>query len=115
MTQALFSDVGWSGVAGRLPAGFDLVATAREHGAFARARGVGSAEDLLRLALIYGATSLSLRGTAAWAETTGLAELSDVAPLPRRRLAGVDRRSAVVGSNRAGDRGERRNAPCSSR
>jgi hypothetical protein len=88
MNQALFSDVGWSGVAGRLPAGFDLVATAREHGAFVRARGVGSAEDLLRLALIYGATSLSLRGTAAWAETTGLAELSDVALLERLQRAG---------------------------
>lgn len=88
MTQALFNDVGWSQVAGRLAAGFDLEAAAREHGAFTRARAVGSAEDLLRLALIYGATPLSLRGTAAWAETTGLAELSDVALLERLQRAG---------------------------
>lgn len=88
MTQALFSDVGWSGAAGRLPAGFDLAATALEHKAFVRARGVRSAEDLLRLALIYGATPLSLRGTAVWAEATGLAALSDVSLLERLQRAG---------------------------
>jgi hypothetical protein len=95
MTQALFSDIGWSGAAGRLPAGFDLAATALEHGAFVRARGVRSAADLLRLALIYGATPLSLRSTAAWAEATGLAALSDVSLLERLQRAG-DWLAAIV-------------------
>jgi len=48
-----------------------------------RAREVSSAQDLLRLALVYGATPLSLRATAAWAEAAGLARLSDVALLGR--------------------------------
>lgn len=55
--------------------------------AFVRARGVDSPETLLRLALIYGATDLSLRGTAAWAEAAGLASISDVALLGRLRAA----------------------------
>lgn len=42
---------------------------------------------MLRLALIYGATDLSLRGTAAWAEAAGLASLSDVALLGRLQAA----------------------------
>lgn len=115
MTQALFSDVGWSGVAGRLPVGFDLAATAREHGAFVRARGVRSAQDLLRLVLIYGATQLSLRGTAAWAEATRLAALSDVALLERLQRAGNWLRaiveallSAAIAPVAAGSGAERR-------
>lgn len=71
----------------RLPAGFDLEATSRASGAFVRARGVPGPEALLRLALIYGATDLSLRGTAAWAEAAGLASLSDVALLGRLQAA----------------------------
>ncbi len=74
---------GWSEFVARLPADFDLVATARRCGAFERARGVRRAEDLLRLALIYGTTALSLRSTAAWASAQGLAVLSDVALLLR--------------------------------
>lgn len=78
----------WSALAERLPAEQDLSQTARRFGAFKRARGVGSAEALLRLALIYGTTSLSLRGTAAWALAQGLAAMSDVALL--FRLQGCD-------------------------
>ena len=70
-----------------LPCGMDLGASAREAKAFVRARGVGSAQALLRLALIYGATDLSLRGTAAWAEAAGWARLSDVALLGRLQAA----------------------------
>lgn len=78
----------WCGLAERLASDIDLSATARQFGAFERARGVRSAEDLLRLALIYGTTSLSLRATAAWASAHGLSELSDVALL--YRLQGSD-------------------------
>ncbi len=83
MTQNLCGDECWSEVVERLPADLDLSATARRSGAFRRARGVRGAEDLLRLALIYGTTSLSLRGTVAWALAQGLAEISDVALLFR--------------------------------
>src|ERR1035437_8273128 len=48
---------------------------------------VGSAGDLLRLALAYGLCDMSLRQTAAWAQVLGLGELSDVAVLNRLRKA----------------------------
>jgi hypothetical protein len=58
---------------------------ARETKAFVRARGIGSAIDLLRLILSYSLGRASLRGTAAWAEAMGLASVSDVALLGRFR------------------------------
>src|SRR5713101_237070 len=73
----------WLEVRSRLPADFDLEATARAQGAFRRAREVKSAEALLRLALAYGACGMSLRETCAWAEATGLARLSDPALIER--------------------------------
>ena len=76
MSQKLLSDRGWSGLLARLPGGFDLVGTARVEGAFVRARGVPSAEALLRLALVYANTSLSLRATSAWAAAARVALLS---------------------------------------
>ena len=57
--------------------------TARVEGAFVRARGVPSAAALLRLALVYANTSLSLRATSAWAAAARVALLSDVALLYR--------------------------------
>ena len=77
----------WSGLLARLPGGLDLPGTARAHGAFVRPRAVRSAEALLRLALVYANTPLSLRGTAAWAAAAGVAELSDVALLYRLQQA----------------------------
>lgn len=73
----------WPEVRSRLPAGFDLEATARARGAFRRVREVKSAEALLRLALAYGACDMSLRETCAWAEAAGLARLSDPSLLGR--------------------------------
>ena len=67
----------------RLPAGFDLEATARSRGAFTRARNVKDAETLLRLALAYGACGMSLRETCAWAEAAEIASLSDPSLLAR--------------------------------
>ena len=41
----------------------------------------------MRLALTYGATPLSLRGTAAWSAASRLAEISDVSLLGRLQEA----------------------------
>lgn len=78
---------GWSEVRCHLPADFDLAVTARARGAFVRARGVGDAETLLRLALGYGACGMSLRETCAWASAGGIATLSDTALLERLEKA----------------------------
>jgi hypothetical protein len=71
----------------RLPAALDLEESARRTGALRRRRGVLDAMSLLRLALAYAACGLSLRGAAAWAEASALAQLSDVAVLNRLRKA----------------------------
>ena len=73
----------WPEVRSRLPAGFNLEATARSCGAFTRAREVRNAETLLRLALGYGGCGMSLRETCAWAEASGIASLSDPSLLER--------------------------------
>ena len=73
----------WPEVKAHLPAGIDLETTARESGAFARARGVKNAETLLRLALAYGGIGMSLRETCAWAEAGEIASLRDPSLLNR--------------------------------
>lgn len=73
----------WLEVQAHLPAGFDLERTARERGAFTRARQVKNAATLLRLALAYGGCGMSLRETCAWAEVAGLASLSDPSLIER--------------------------------
>ncbi|MBY3039461.1 IS4 family transposase [Rhizobium laguerreae] len=73
----------WPEVRARLPAGFDLEATARLRGAFTRVREIKNAETLLRLALAYGGLGMSLRETCAWAEAGGIARLSDPSLLER--------------------------------
>ncbi len=65
----------------------DLEASAFQSRAICRRRAVNEASSLLRLALAYGFCGLSLRQTAAWAQTAGIAELSDVALLNRLRKA----------------------------
>jgi hypothetical protein len=57
--------------------------SAREFNAFARARGVKSACDLLRICLAY-ASGNSVDGTSAWAKASGVAEVSG--PALHRRL-----------------------------
>lgn len=47
-------------VSARLPAGFDLEATARLGGVFTRVREIKNAETLLQLALAYGVFGVSL-------------------------------------------------------
>src|ERR1700759_5735204 len=83
MLTASDLDNGWTQLRDRVGSISELEASARASGALVRRREIKSAEDLLRLALAYGPCGLSLRGGAAWAQTTGLGELSDVAALKR--------------------------------
>src|SRR5260370_5092317 len=73
----------WPEVSARLPAGFDVEATAGSRGAFTRVREIKNAETLLRLALAYGGLGMSLRETCAWAEAGGIVSLSDPSLLDR--------------------------------
>jgi len=77
------SGVEWPSLLARLRDLVDLEGSARECRALRRRRGVADAGVLLRLALVYGGTRLSLRGTAAWGAAAGVADLSDVALLYR--------------------------------
>jgi hypothetical protein len=88
MSSDLLSPEGWSAMLARLPAGLDLAATAEIARALRRARGVPSASALLRLALVYANTPLSLRATAEWAAASGTADVSDVALLYRLEQVG---------------------------
>ena len=75
----------WSGIVARLGGADALAASARQHRAFQRSRGVKSPEDLLRLILAYAPGGRSLRVTAAEAAERGIADVSDVALLDRFR------------------------------
>src|SRR3954454_19123566 len=77
----------WGAMVAQLGGDEALSASAREHQAFLRARGVRSASDLLRLAFLYGPGGHSLRVSAALAAERDLADVSDVALL--NRLAGA--------------------------
>jgi Transposase DDE domain len=77
----------WPDLVAAVSAAIDLEATARTSGALVRRREIRSAEALLRLALAYGPGGLSLRGAAAWAGVSGLADLSDTAVMNRLRQA----------------------------
>src|SRR5258708_37966696 len=85
MLTASQLDGGWKELRSRIGSTEELEATAKASGALLRRREIKSAEDLLRLALAYGPCGMSLRGVAAWAQTIGLGELSDVAALNRLR------------------------------
>jgi len=77
----------WPSVVAHISACVDLDASARQHKALRRRRGVRSAADLLHLALLYGPGGLSLRGVAGFAEEAGIASLCDVSLLARLRGA----------------------------
>lgn len=83
MEHAQLDSKEWSHLVVLLGGAEALASSAREHGAFIRARGVKSAEDVLRLALMYGPGGHSLRSVAALAAAAGLADVSDVAVLDR--------------------------------
>lgn len=73
----------WSSALAGISELVPLEETARNFKAFVRARGVKSAGDLLRLALIYAGGN-SLRGSSAWAQASAIAEVSG--PALYRRL-----------------------------
>lgn len=87
MRYSLLELGGWSRLQMRLGGLRAMAASAREHKAFRRARGVPDAGTLLRLAMMYGPGGQSLRIAAALAEAEGLAELSDIALQNRLRNA----------------------------
>jgi hypothetical protein len=89
MTHALLLNGLWRSALMRLGGAAAIEASARETGAFLRARAVGCATDLLRLILAYCLGGMGLRLTSAWAASTGLAELSNVALLKRLRNSGA--------------------------
>lgn len=78
----------WPSVVRHIASAIELEASAREHKALQRKRGVRSADALLHLALLYGPGGLSLRSTASYATAAGIADLCDVSLLDRLRNAG---------------------------
>jgi hypothetical protein len=87
MRASEFDSADWNEIVARLGGEESLAASARQCGAFTRAREVRSACDLLRLTLMYGPGGVPLRSLAAMAGADGLGELSDVAVLKRIRGA----------------------------
>lgn len=87
MEHAQLDSKEWSRIVARLGGDEALASSAREHRAFIRPRGVKSAVDVLRLALLYGPGGHSLRSVAAMAAAAGLADVSDVAVLDRLKRA----------------------------
>lgn len=82
-----FDSGDWEEIVARLGGEDGLAGSARDQGAFLRAREVRRASDLLRLALMYGPGGLSLRSLATAAAVEGLCQISDVALLNRLRRA----------------------------
>ena len=81
----LASRLRWPYVQSLLPP--DIEETAREYGAVVRCRGVPSAAALVRLALAYAVTDLSLKDVAACASAEGVAELTGPGLFYRLRVA----------------------------
>ncbi len=79
----------WQEALERLGGTGSVEASAREMGAFQRVRAVTCAADLLRLILAYCLGGMGLRSASAWAASTGLADLSNVALLKRLRKCGA--------------------------
>jgi hypothetical protein len=86
----------WGRVVAALGGAERLHATARATKAFLRPREISNAVDLLRLILAYCLGERGLRGTAAWAASVGLVDISNVAVLYRLRQCG-DWLAALIG------------------
>jgi hypothetical protein len=87
MEQNELDSEDWLQLVARLGGEAALAGSARQHGAFYRARRIKSAVDLLRMALMYGPGGQSLRSLTAMAAAQGVADLSDVSLLERLRNA----------------------------
>lgn len=86
MNDAPPLDAKWPKLVTGLPPSVDLEVSARSCGALQRRRSIRDAESLLRLVMSNAVGHLSLRGTAAWASTQGMA-LSNPAVLKRLKGA----------------------------
>ena len=73
-SRPIYGDDEWRYVETILPS--DLELSAREMGALVRCRNVPSAMALLRMALAYAVSDLSLKDVAAWAGSLGLARIT---------------------------------------
>jgi hypothetical protein len=93
--SASLLDRDWPDLVARLSKGLDLEALALEKRALIRRRGVPDAKALLRLALARGPGGMSLRQTAAWAQLSGVADLTD-ASLNDRLHQSCDFLAAIV-------------------
>jgi hypothetical protein len=78
----------WDAVVAELSRTVDLEATARQFKAIQRVKKVRSAEDLLRLAMIWGPGRQSYRETAVLAAHGKIVDMSDKAVVGRMRRAG---------------------------
>jgi len=96
MTHESLVNQDWKQIVTRLGGATNLEASARETGAFLRARAVASAVDLLRMIFAYCLGARGLRSTTAWASAVGFVDISNVALLYRLRQCG-DWLSLLVG------------------
>lgn len=103
-----FPEEDWSAVLAMVSEVIDLEESARSTGALLRRRQIQSAEDLLRLALVYGPGGQSLRDTAAWAALEGVADMSKTALLYRLRDAApwMGQITAALLARRSAEAGE---------
>lgn len=81
----LHDDPEWRYLRTLLPG--DLDRTAHQCGALLRCRNVGNAEGLVRIALAYAVSDLSLKDVAAWSHAMGLAEITGPGVFYRLREA----------------------------
>jgi hypothetical protein len=88
MTHESLLNRDWHGIVERLGGAKSLERSARQTGAFRRARAIQTAVDLLRMILAYCLGKRGLRSTAAWATAIGLVDISNVALLYRLRQCG---------------------------
>jgi len=84
-TEAVHEEEQWPYIVTLLPR--DLEEGARRSGALRRCRNVSDAAALVRLALAYAVTDLSLKDVAAWAAGLGVAQISGPGLFYRLRMA----------------------------
>jgi DDE family transposase len=101
MTHESLLNRDWPDIVDRLGGAAALEASARQTGAFRRARAIQTAVDLLRMILAYCLGKRGLRSTTAWATSIGLVDISNVALLYRLRQCG-DWLALLVGQALAG-------------
>lgn len=101
MTHESLLNRDWRDIVDRLGGAASLEESARQTGAFRRARAIQTAVDLLRMILAYCLGKRGLRSTTAWATSIGLVDISNVALLYRLRQCG-DWLALLVGRVLAG-------------